>query len=362
MKKRKDYKFSPELEKLAKQSFPPEFRPVVLETGSTGQKSPSIMDVPPGRKKKGDWDANSLNRFTDELCRELCRTGGFSPDMIDRVFIDEPQVCAVILISTRQFGKICQGCGIYVMDLYKNYLAGASMKQIVDAVLGQLQSMKTIGLTDRMAKMRTYEGARDSLFIRAISLERIRGAEDCIICKKLGDIALVVYMDLGSSDTGIVNMKLPLEVARSWEKDPDELFREALLNTCRKNPPRIYHWLNMMLDENYEGVNFMDPLSEYQPRNTMHALCLSTLSRVNGAVAVFFPGVARRISELLGGSFYMAFTSIHEVMIHREGNLEVRDIQEILAETMKKATPDSDVLSSSVYRYDQETEIFSMVA
>ena len=39
--------------------------------------------------------------------------------------------------------------------------------------------------------------------------------------------------------------------------------------------------------------------------------CLSTSVRTNGAVAVFLPGVAQRLGKLIGGSFYMVFTSIH---------------------------------------------------
>lgn len=50
--------------------------------------------------------------------------------------------------------------------------------------------------------------------------------------------------------------------------------------------------------------------------------CLSTSKKTNGAVAVFLPGVAERLAALLESDFYMVFTSIHEVMIHNDRNVE----------------------------------------
>ena len=87
--------------------------------------------------------------------------------------------------------------------------------------------------------------------------------------------------------------------------------------------------------------------------------CLSTSVRTNGAVAVFLPGVAQRLGKLIGGSFYMVFTSIHEVMIHSEDSADPRKLKEVLAETVEETTPEEDFLTYYVYHYNAETGQFS---
>ena len=87
--------------------------------------------------------------------------------------------------------------------------------------------------------------------------------------------------------------------------------------------------------------------------------CLSTSVRTNGAVAVFLPGVAQRLGKLIGGSFYMVFTSIHEVMIHSEDSADPRKLKEVLAETVEETTPEEDFPTYYVYHYNAETGQFS---
>ena len=90
--------------------------------------------------------------------------------------------------------------------------------------------------------------------------------------------------------------------------------------------------------------------------------CLSTSKKTNGAVAVFLPGVAERLAALLESDFYMVFTSIHEVMIHNDRNVEPEDLKEVLQETIKSATPKEDYLTSRIYHYSRATHKFTCVS
>ena len=89
--------------------------------------------------------------------------------------------------------------------------------------------------------------------------------------------------------------------------------------------------------------------------------CLSTSEKTNGAVAVFLPGVAERLSYLLDSDFYMVFTSIHEVMIHNDHCVDPEDLESVLADTIKEATPEEDYLTSRIYQYCRETHRFICV-
>ena len=82
--------------------------------------------------------------------------------------------------------------------------------------------------------------------------------------------------------------------------------------------------------------------------------------RTNGAAAIFLPGVARRLSELLGSDLYLVFTSVHEVMVHNADVVYPEDLKEVLSDTLEKATPEEDYLTSSIYRYSRRSGEFSV--
>lgn len=89
---------------------------------------------------------------------------------------------------------------------------------------------------------------------------------------------------------------------------------------------------------------------------------LSTTRKTNGAIAVFLPGVAEKISELLDSDFYMVFTSIHEVMIHSTGSgVDPKDLKLVLQDTLREVTPSSDYLTEKIYKYNRRTHKFECV-
>lgn len=146
-----------------------------------------------------------------------------------------------------------------------------------------------------------------------------------------------------------------------WKKDSDEVFKEALLNTYFMSPPRIYRWEQMIFNPEYEGESFMNVGDNSKLTKEAMGNCLSTTKKTNGAVAVFLPGVAQRLAYLLDSDFYMVFTSVHEVMIHNDRNVEPADLQCVLADTIKEATPKEDYLTSRIYQYNRESHKFICV-
>ena len=126
--------------------------------------------------------------------------------------------------------------------------------------------------------------------------------------------------------------------------------------------------IRSLLELGYEG-GYWDFKSDYPDKNKkedkLHdIICMAnnledTATRTNGAVAVFLPGVAQRLSDLLDGGFYMVFTSIHEVMIHSEKTADPKDLKRVLADTVRDTTPDEDFLTYYVYHYNRETGQFT---
>ena len=106
------------------------------------------------------------------------------------------------------------------------------------------------------------------------------------------------------------------------------------------------------LNPDYDGEDFMAyGYDNYGMRlcGERVGYCLSTDKRTNGAVAVFLPGVAQKLSEILDDDFYIVFTSIHEAMIHPKSKCYPEGLERILKETIEDATPDEDFLADEIY-------------
>ena len=138
------------------------------------------------------------------------------------------------------------------------------------------------------------------------------------------------------------------------------VFEAALVITYFISPPRLFFWEKLIYNPDYNGDSFMDLNREVPLRPDRMGNCLSTARRTNGAVAVFLPGVAQRLSKMMDADFYMAFTSIHEVMIHSADRTYPEDLENILRDTIREATPEEDFLTDKVYRYCRETGDFLM--
>ena len=250
-------------------------------------------------------------------------------------------------------------CALYVEDLYKEYQNGWGMGQIIQEILNRLDAISKSECFQRSKNLDDYEKMKDELFIRLLNIEENQEELQECIYRTIGDIALVLYARMGELNGSSASIKIKRHMLDKWKKNSQEIFDEALINTYFISPPRIYCWEKLIFDPEYEGENFMDLMCDYQIKKDALGNCLSTTLRTNGAVAVFLPGVAQRIGQLMGCGFYMVFTSIHEVMIHSERNADPEELKQILEDTVRETTPPEDFLTYQIYHYDVDSGAFS---
>ena len=251
-------------------------------------------------------------------------------------------------------------CGIHTEELFEDYEDGVSLEQIAKTVESEIRKLKTAGFFEKTKNLNNYEKVKNDLFIRALNVERHERELSKAVYRVVGDIALVLYMQVGNLDGRISSMKIRTDNIKEWGKDEKTVFDAALLNTYFISPPRIFYWEKLVYNPDYDGECFMDLNHEFYLTRDSIGSCLSTARRTNGAVAIFLPGVAKRLADLMDADFYMVFTSIHEVMIHNADHSYPEDLENVLRETLREATPEEDFLTDKIYRYCRETGDFLM--
>lgn len=193
---------------------------------------------------------------------------------------------------------------------------------VLPEIVSRLQMISNI---DDMAyiELDGYEQVKSKLILRPIQYERNKyELEECIYWMH-SDIALVLYQTVYESDTDYMTMKVLREMTGNWKISDDNLLTNALLNTFSQMPPRLYYATDLRQQHGFTDGVFMpdengDSIKLHLDDEVEGALGyrLTTTRGINGAIALFYPGVQERLAELMDGDFLAGFTSIHEVMLH----------------------------------------------
>ncbi len=138
------------------------------------------------------------------------------------------------------------------------------------------------------------------------------------------------------------------------------MWEAALTNTYVLAPPRMYISPFDRINPPYEKGAFMALGSKMKSFGKLSVPSVTTVKQVNGAIAMFYPGVKEKIASMAGGSYYVAFTSIHEAEIHCEGTVPPRNILRNL-KSVDKAFGPEETLTKKVYFYNAVKGTFDVI-
>ena len=199
-----------------------------------------------------------------------------------------------------------------------------------------------------------YESIKDRLFIRAFNCETGRKKMENGVCRRtVGGVTLVLYVFLETTDGKVGSIMIPAKATYKWEKSYDEVFSAAMENTLKLFPPRITDMGTLLFKSYSSGKPFME--------NDFHAetdfLILISENKLFGATAIFFPKVAERISQIMGGDYYFTATCVHEGFVHKINMISPKNIKEGWNASTDAGISDgsltsADFLSDRVFRYD----------
>lgn len=214
----------------------------------------------------------------------------------------------------------------------------------------------------------SYAATKDIMTIRPLHMDaefQKKYEEIPFMYKPVADIALVVYVIVSDKDGILGTIKIPMELIEKWEKEnglsKEDIFNQAMKNTEERFKPALY--TNIFDIENTPILDcaLMDNGYRVTELTDNTVALLTTTKKTNGAIAMWYSGVKEKISELYGGSsFYAAFTSIHEAMIHKAGTMSVDSIRRNATETNRIFEP-HDTLSDKVWYYNAEDGSFTAI-
>lgn len=249
-----------------------------------------------------------------------------------------------------------QICRFDCAQLYREYEKGswtAVWEQILSSVESSRKFME-LGIIDLIEK-NEYDSLKDKLFIRPLNFNDHRYELKNHIYRRVGDMVLVLYILASDENDGkrhdVLSVKVPKTSMQEWGLDEDEVWENAMGNTYIMAPPRIYLNAMELVNPPYHRGAFMALNSDITSLSPLTVPTVTTTAQINGAIAMFYPGVMKRIAELFGDDYYIAFTGTSEARLHKKGTIQPRNIL-MRIKQMNKAFDPSEILSNKVYLYE----------
>ena len=270
-----------------------------------------------------------------------------------------------LLIVQLPVGENAEYINFHVGELYRIYRKDG-MERVLPMVKRDIKDIRAsaAGSLSLLNQFRDYEAIREHLIIRPLNYDDNEKALAKAVYRRVGDIALVLYISLGKVGQGgasnILSAMVPRDTFQGWALDEQEVLDRALENTMRLQPPVLLDFGANPL--RMKHIPFMDDESVRLDAGGPMGLNLSTEQEINGAIAAFYPGVLDRLSQMAGGDIYVLFTSISDLHVHPvNGRYTLSSMRRTLTDTNRDLNQHGELLTRQIYQYSRDTKEFTVI-
>lgn len=258
-----------------------------------------------------------------------------------------------VMIKRKDTRDMTSLCRYDADDLFAVYIH-KGWDEVLNIIKGHLEECDRLDNAGVLTQLENYEAVREHLIIRPINFTANQyDLKNCVF-ELMGDIALVLYLVISEDESyGLGTAKVPGVIFEKWERSLEDVWNAALFNTYVLAPPRMYEMPWECYKPPYTKGAFMALGSDMDIIEFHMSPTVTTTKQVNGAIAMFYPGVMERIAEMAGGSYYVVFTSIHEAKIHCAGSVDPGMILNTLLE-VNQMFDKEETLSEKIYFYDAD--------
>lgn len=231
--------------------------------------------------------------------------------------------------------------------------------RLFEILRAAIQAQESTALSD----CSDYEKVKNELILRPLNYHYVKSELADVPHIRIGDVALVLYAVMAHAGGDYFTAKMHRSQMEKWKRPEAEVLEAAMINTCFLYPPRLYSVEDLLAwdGKQHEDGTFMTDDGPLKIRKGMRGYILTNTLEINGAIAMFYPGVAKKIAECFGEDFYIAFTSIHEAQVHSASMISPDVVRSSLRDTNKHCNRKEEVLTNKVYCYSLEKNSFGII-
>lgn len=272
---------------------------------------------------------------------------------------------------------------VYLNDFFRRYQAGESLGTLVKEIIHiieQNQVSKNVNVDFFM----NYEKVKKRLVFRLIHKDKNKELLKKIPYQTFGDLAVVCHCLLMTKEIGTGTILIYKEHLQAWKISEEQLFEDAKINSPRIEPQCILSMGEMVkniledaVTEQVEEIceeypqdkeklieRTMDNMIQEIEENHIPMYVLTNTGRYYGAACIVYPGVMKKISEMLQDDFYILPSSVHELIFIAKSEVEeVEFLNEMIRDVNQSHVAEEEWLSDHAYLYVQEEDaLVSVIA
>lgn len=160
------------------------------------------------------------------------------------------------------------------------------------------------------------------------------------------DLAIVFYILLEQTTTGLAKIQVSNELMEIWGIDVEELYRTAMSNLPKLLPFRLID-----INRNIIGMEPDFEVPDHMPK----LFAMTNTYGAGGAIACLYPGALQQVADKLKTNFVVFPSSVHEMIAAPlRSDDDVQDYKNLLLACNgdRNVVKADDLLSNQLYYYD----------
>ncbi len=240
---------------------------------------------------------------------------------------------------------IIKDTGVYyhICNLSEHYERYRTDSDLSSALRRISQDVQQVAMPPADFCFTEYETIRHKLFIRLFSQELHQEYLKRGPYEEYCDLAVTAHIAVSRKGGEVASTIVTHEMLEKYGISKEQLFHDAKESSMELFPEQVFPIGNLF--------EMSRAFSDYMCRH----LVVTNEIRLNGAAVLFYPGELERLAELVGQSYFIAPTSLHEVVISPYNPEKRTMMNETIRDLNRDATDPEDWLSDHVYLYDAET-------
>ncbi|MDE6729398.1 MAG: hypothetical protein K2J71_01300, partial [Oscillospiraceae bacterium] len=246
----------------------------------------------------------------------------------------------------------------FKLDAYYKDAMKSDTETIKETIAQEILTHNTGTELDDILIADNYENLKSRLMIRAINFAKNSVRLEDAVYDRFGDMAICAYMKVSHNDVKFTSAKVTKDILEKYNISAEQIMQDAINNSCILYPERLFFSISELCSKQCNGLSADEALErvkngELKINKLIPMIAVTNTAHLNGASAMFYPGVAEKISEIFGGDYYAVFISIHEVYLHPKNMFTPSQLKRNLIATNNQFN-DEDVLTYRIYRYDSK--------
>lgn len=260
---------------------------------------------------------------------------------------------------------------IYLNKWYENYVAGESMENTLQHISEAIQRNTKFNQFD-IPSVLEFENVKNHIILKVVGLDANRNRLQGLPHTVQEDMAFTYHIMVEHDKSGTGTIPISQTIFENYPITVEELHDIAMKNTVKQFPVILQNMQEVMreiMGKEMSGADFIeedelkDALDEtFNDRNREEVFPMYVITnkeKLNGAAALFYPGVMELIAEKLGGNFFILPSSVHEMLIVPDnGAIKYHELKDMVQEVNATQVAVDEVLTGQVYSYDAKDKIF----